>query len=221
MLVRTGQTVDILFDVTNPGLWMAHCHRQTMGYWTSSSSAAARPAWPWPGTWSGSTCGLWYWTLAPRDRAHLAVSLGAADPVHSRPVRRPARHAVSRPGRHRRWCCSTRSTRPTLISRTTCCCRSAATAFRRMPTAWIRAPEGGAPLVIITTNDERDLSRPFLRRCVVLALPAPESAGAGQYRQGAPRQRNRPRRPVQDRSGARRRHAARGGTAAPAGTEHG
>jgi FtsP/CotA-like multicopper oxidase with cupredoxin domain len=22
----TGQTVDILFDVTNPGLWMAHCH---------------------------------------------------------------------------------------------------------------------------------------------------------------------------------------------------
>jgi len=26
VLVRTGQTVDILFDVTNPGLWMAHCH---------------------------------------------------------------------------------------------------------------------------------------------------------------------------------------------------
>ena len=25
-LVRTGQTVDIMFDVTNPGLWMAHCH---------------------------------------------------------------------------------------------------------------------------------------------------------------------------------------------------
>ncbi len=23
VLVRTGQTVDILFDVTNPGLWMA------------------------------------------------------------------------------------------------------------------------------------------------------------------------------------------------------
>ena len=22
----TGQTVDILLDVTNPGLWMAHCH---------------------------------------------------------------------------------------------------------------------------------------------------------------------------------------------------
>jgi FtsP/CotA-like multicopper oxidase with cupredoxin domain len=26
VLVRTGETVDILFDVTEPGLWMAHCH---------------------------------------------------------------------------------------------------------------------------------------------------------------------------------------------------
>jgi FtsP/CotA-like multicopper oxidase with cupredoxin domain len=26
VLVRTGETVDILFDVTNPGAWMAHCH---------------------------------------------------------------------------------------------------------------------------------------------------------------------------------------------------
>jgi FtsP/CotA-like multicopper oxidase with cupredoxin domain len=26
VLVRTGQTVDILLDVTNPGMWMAHCH---------------------------------------------------------------------------------------------------------------------------------------------------------------------------------------------------
>jgi FtsP/CotA-like multicopper oxidase with cupredoxin domain len=26
VLVRTGQVVDILFDVGNPGLWMAHCH---------------------------------------------------------------------------------------------------------------------------------------------------------------------------------------------------
>ncbi|XVQ14243.1 multicopper oxidase domain-containing protein [Spirillospora sp. CA-255316] len=26
VLLRTGQTVDILLDVTNPGLWMAHCH---------------------------------------------------------------------------------------------------------------------------------------------------------------------------------------------------
>jgi FtsP/CotA-like multicopper oxidase with cupredoxin domain len=26
VLVRTGETVDILLDMTNPGLWMAHCH---------------------------------------------------------------------------------------------------------------------------------------------------------------------------------------------------
>jgi FtsP/CotA-like multicopper oxidase with cupredoxin domain len=26
VLVRTGQTVDILLEVTNPGVWMAHCH---------------------------------------------------------------------------------------------------------------------------------------------------------------------------------------------------
>jgi len=26
VLVRSGETVDILLEVTNPGLWMAHCH---------------------------------------------------------------------------------------------------------------------------------------------------------------------------------------------------
>jgi FtsP/CotA-like multicopper oxidase with cupredoxin domain len=26
VLVRTGETVDILLDVSNPGIWMAHCH---------------------------------------------------------------------------------------------------------------------------------------------------------------------------------------------------
>ena len=26
VLVRSGETVDILLDVTNEGLWMAHCH---------------------------------------------------------------------------------------------------------------------------------------------------------------------------------------------------
>jgi FtsP/CotA-like multicopper oxidase with cupredoxin domain len=26
VLVRTGETVDVLLDVTNPGIWMAHCH---------------------------------------------------------------------------------------------------------------------------------------------------------------------------------------------------
>ena len=26
VLVRAGETVDLLLDVTNPGVWMAHCH---------------------------------------------------------------------------------------------------------------------------------------------------------------------------------------------------
>jgi FtsP/CotA-like multicopper oxidase with cupredoxin domain len=26
VLIRTGETVDILLDITNPGVWMAHCH---------------------------------------------------------------------------------------------------------------------------------------------------------------------------------------------------
>jgi FtsP/CotA-like multicopper oxidase with cupredoxin domain len=26
VLLRTGETVDVLLDVTNPGIWMAHCH---------------------------------------------------------------------------------------------------------------------------------------------------------------------------------------------------
>ena len=26
VLLRAGETIDILLDVTNPGLWMAHCH---------------------------------------------------------------------------------------------------------------------------------------------------------------------------------------------------
>ncbi len=26
VLVRTGETVDLLLDVTHPGVWMAHCH---------------------------------------------------------------------------------------------------------------------------------------------------------------------------------------------------
>jgi FtsP/CotA-like multicopper oxidase with cupredoxin domain len=26
VLVRTGETVDLLLEITNPGRWMAHCH---------------------------------------------------------------------------------------------------------------------------------------------------------------------------------------------------
>lgn len=37
----------------------------------------------------------------------------------------------------------------------------------------IEVAEPDAPLIVITTNDERDLSRPFVRRCIILNLPAP------------------------------------------------
>lgn len=37
----------------------------------------------------------------------------------------------------------------------------------------VAAPEGMSPLVVVTTNDERELSRPFVRRCVSLTLRAP------------------------------------------------
>ena len=49
VLVRTGQTVDILLDVTNPGLWMAHCHiaehmqSGMMFSFTVARQPAARP----------------------------------------------------------------------------------------------------------------------------------------------------------------------------------
>lgn len=36
------------------------------------------------------------------------------------------------------------------------------------------APSSGSPLVIITTNEERELPQAFLRRCVVASLPEPD-----------------------------------------------
>jgi FtsP/CotA-like multicopper oxidase with cupredoxin domain len=47
VLLRTGQTVDILFDVTNPGLWMAHCHipeHMASGMMFSFEVTAGRPS---------------------------------------------------------------------------------------------------------------------------------------------------------------------------------
>ena len=48
VLVRTGQTVDILFDVSNPGLWMAHCHiaEHMQSGMMFSFSVARQPAGP-------------------------------------------------------------------------------------------------------------------------------------------------------------------------------
>jgi MoxR-like ATPase len=39
----------------------------------------------------------------------------------------------------------------------------------------ITAGDGAPPMVVITTNDERELSRPFRRRCVTLTLEAPDA----------------------------------------------
>jgi MoxR-like ATPase len=36
----------------------------------------------------------------------------------------------------------------------------------------IKASPGAVPLIIVTTNDERDLPRAFMRRCVEIELPA-------------------------------------------------
>ncbi len=40
----------------------------------------------------------------------------------------------------------------------------------------VTSPEHGQPLIIITTNDERELPPAFLRRCVTLPLSAPSEA---------------------------------------------
>ncbi|HEX3528608.1 MAG TPA: MoxR family ATPase [Thermoanaerobaculia bacterium] len=46
--------------------------------------------------------------------------------------------------------------------------------FQVAESAPVKISEESAPLVIITTNDERDLPPAFLRRCVELVLPAPD-----------------------------------------------
>ena len=87
--------------------------------------------------------------------------------------------------------------------------------------SWIRAPEGGAPLVIITTNDERDLSRPFLRRCVVLTLPhpkVPELVSIAKAHLGSGPGHEDLYKTVAGLVDGMRPES---GTAAPAGTEHG
>ena len=40
----------------------------------------------------------------------------------------------------------------------------------------VTSPDGGQPLMVITTNDERELPPAFLRRCVALPLPPPSEA---------------------------------------------
>ncbi|MEU1500504.1 MoxR family ATPase [Streptomyces sp. NPDC005732] len=40
--------------------------------------------------------------------------------------------------------------------------------------AVVSVAEESAPLVVVTTNDERELPKPFLRRCIVVELDAPD-----------------------------------------------
>lgn len=46
---------------------------------------------------------------------------------------------------------------------------------------WIGGPDAPAPLVIITTNEERELPAAFLRRCVVLELAAPDGVAYADW----------------------------------------
>jgi MoxR-like ATPase len=48
--------------------------------------------------------------------------------------------------------------------------------FRTEDGTVVAAPAGQAPLVVLTTNEERELPRAFLRRCVVHVLPLPTPA---------------------------------------------
>ena len=45
-----------------------------------------------------------------------------------------------------------------------------------IPQRTVKARDGAVPLIIVTTNDERDLPRAFLRRCVEIELPALDGA---------------------------------------------
>ena len=76
MLVRTGQVVDILFDVSNPGLWMAHCHiaeHMQSGMMFSFNVARAQavahdrlPTTRRTRTRRAISCWMWWWSGAAR-----------------------------------------------------------------------------------------------------------------------------------------------------------
>ena len=132
VLVRTGQTVDILFDVTNPGLWMAHCHiaeHMQSGMMFSFTVARGerhddrrRALACGPGrdrlldvvVIGGGQAGLaMAWHLARQGLRFVVLEAGrpssgtswrarwdSLQAVHPGPVRRAARHGVSRAGRH-------------------------------------------------------------------------------------------------------------------------
>ena len=104
VLVRAGQTVDILLDVSNPGLWMAHCHiaeHAESGMMFSFDVARAKELTEaefgfrvrnQPDRQTLSVC-LDLRGLVDRDRARDSLQLEVADEleVPSRSVRRSAR----------------------------------------------------------------------------------------------------------------------------------
>ena len=110
VLVRTGETVDILLEVTNVGRWMAHCHiaehhESGMMFSFEVTRMTARrevivdrrrPGRPRdrpPPRRAGPRL------RDPRSRRRagrrLARAMGLARPVHAGPLRQPARQGVS------------------------------------------------------------------------------------------------------------------------------
>jgi FtsP/CotA-like multicopper oxidase with cupredoxin domain/YHS domain-containing protein len=74
VLIRAGQTVDILLEITNPGLWMAHCHIAEHHEGGMMFSFNVVPA-------DSSEPGL-----SPREQARISVP---TDPVCGMPVNHP------------------------------------------------------------------------------------------------------------------------------------
>ena len=73
------------------------------------------------------------------------------------------------------WCCSsTRSTRPTSSSPTTCSTSSIGCAFAS-PRPARRSWPPQRPVVIITSNNEKELPDAFLRRCVFHFIDFPDA----------------------------------------------
>ena len=105
---------------------------------------------------------------ASTTRASATATCGHP-PLHQA---RPARARRSRPSSA--WCCSsTRSTRPTSSSPTICCTSSTACASAS-PRPATRSSRSERPVVIITSNNEKELPDAFLRRCVFHFIDFPE-----------------------------------------------
>jgi hypothetical protein len=107
VLIPTGQTVDILLDVTNPGLWMAHCHIAEHMHSCPGSTPGARrcsasspttlPTWSMPPRGTTRTC-LY---RAVRPMCRLFQTAPGTDVRRSSTGRRPPCPATRRSSRSR------------------------------------------------------------------------------------------------------------------------